>query len=261
VAQQRHWLEHVLDLIFGCIASSPGCCFCSQLHRWEENGVPRGYIVPNPRWRQLVRGFQRNRVLHDYEPCLDHPVVAAAVAALTQELLVLLSQYPAVEHWFLSKHPERYEERFPRELLDHPQCNFGVSIESQAQMYRLETLSQVAPRRMFVSAQPLLGPLAFPPPLLRRLEWVILGVECGPERQRRRAHPDWFNNIKLQCRRAEIDVFTLTAPTKSGGIQRMFHRLGEDSHDRKERRVARQQRRALKFGATRECDYAPYKAA
>ena len=70
-----------------------------------------------------------------------------------------------------------------------------MSIETARQLDRAETLSEIPAALRFLSAEPLLGPLADGD--LWRFDWVIVGGESGP-----RARPmelQWAREIRDTC--------------------------------------------------------------
>lgn len=104
------------------------------------------------------------------------------------------------------------EQRQPRWRLPLPNVWLGVTAEDQATANeRIPLLLRTPAVKRFLSAEPLLGPLAIHRYLPHRvhdsyhgewrmrqgLDWVIAGGESGPGA--RPSHPDWFRSLRDQC--------------------------------------------------------------
>jgi protein gp37 len=77
----------------------------------------------------------------------------------------------------LTKHPKRMIE-IARKLSDWPTNVWaGVSVESQAWVWRIDVLKELPAKIKFLSCEPLLGPLNL---VLDNLQWIIVGGESGP---------------------------------------------------------------------------------
>lgn len=112
----------------------------------------------------------------------------------------------------LTKRPERIAANLPPDWGDgYSNVWLGVSAETQKYAdLRIPILLDIPARVRFISAEPLLGPLALRPPddfsdnghgrawLGRgRIDWVITGGESDADP--RVADPDWFRIIRDQC--------------------------------------------------------------
>lgn len=109
-----------------------------------------------------------------------------------------------------------------------PNVWLGVSVEDQETAdARIPLLLQTPAAIRFVSYEPALGPVDFRKFLPRRmsldeipgsalndgctdmwtigLDWIIAGGESGPGA--RPPHPDWFRQVKEQCRAASVPFF------------------------------------------------------
>lgn len=79
----------------------------------------------------------------------------------------------------------------------------GVSVEDQANKYRIDLLRPTPAAVRFLSIEPLLediGQLN-----LTGIHWVIVGGESGPGA--RPIHPDWVASIRDQCQAASVPFF------------------------------------------------------
>ena len=82
----------------------------------------------------------------------------------------------------LTKRPQRMARYVARRYGDgNPPANvwFGTSVERQDYTWRLDHLSRMRGRVLFVSAEPLLGALDLRD-WLSGIDWIIVGGESGP---------------------------------------------------------------------------------
>lgn len=84
-----------------------------------------------------------------------------------------------------------------------PNIWFGVSVESERFLHRVDTLRDTSAAVRFLSLEPLLGPL--PTLDLRYIDWVIVGGESGPGA--RPMSVNWVVDIRDQCARADVPFF------------------------------------------------------
>lgn len=115
----------------------------------------------------------------------------------------------------LTKRPER-ALRLADRLRWTPNIWLGVSVENMTVAHRVGTLRRIPAAVRFVSAEPLLGPLAGLD--LAGMHWVIGGGESGP--RFRGPDPEWAYQLRDQCLHLGIAFFWKQwggATPKSGG--------------------------------------------
>lgn len=157
----------------------------------------------------------------------DHPPQAEELDEWRRDLWALIEATPNLFWLLLTKRPENIAEMLPdRWALWFPQnIGFGISAENQEMLVeRWATLEANThyhqPRLLFLSAEPLIGPVDLAPILAkpaweientglgnpiwwkRPPDWVIAGGESGPNA--RPCHPQWVEKIRDQCREAGI---------------------------------------------------------
>lgn len=81
----------------------------------------------------------------------------------------------------------------------------GVSVETQAYIWRIRDLQQVPAKIRFLSVEPLLEPVDLDNSLLEGIHWVIVGGESGPGA--RPMKPEWVYAIREQCRSHGVKFF------------------------------------------------------
>lgn len=83
-----------------------------------------------------------------------------------------------------------------------PHVWLGVSVESQDQVHRIDTLRHVPAGVRWISAEPLLGPLSLN---LDGIDWVVVGGES--KKGARPVDVEWILDIIAQCRAQGVAVF------------------------------------------------------
>ena len=109
---------------------------------------------------------------------------------------------PQHTYQLLTKRPLRLA-RMAARLPWPPNVWVGVSVEDAAQLWRLDRLRQVPAAVRFLSAEPLLGPLA--ELNFSGIDWLIAGGESGPGA--RPMDPSWVEDLERQCRVAGVAFF------------------------------------------------------
>jgi protein gp37 len=218
------WTQATWNPISGCTKVSPGCAYCyAERITLRMGGKPfvegRTEIRPRPerldwplKWKQpkLIFTCSMTDLFHEKVP----------FRFLTSVMEVMQK---AKWHTFqlLTKRPERMQEFFKK--YGDPPANawLGTSVENQYWAdRRLPVLTQMrgAPV-LFVSCEPLLGPLDLRPWLAHGLTWVIVGGEsAGPEGRRlvektpegwmpKPGPLEWSRWIRDQCKESGAHFF------------------------------------------------------
>jgi protein gp37 len=108
----------------------------------------------------------------------------------------VMARTPQHTYQILTKRPDRMA-RFSERLPLLPNVWLGTSIEDQARVAgRLRNLCFTHAAVIFISAEPLLGPIDFGP-ALHLVDWVIAGGESGPSA--RPCEEVWLRSIREQC--------------------------------------------------------------
>jgi protein gp37 len=119
----------------------------------------------------------------------------------------LVENTPDLDWLLLTKRPENIRSMLP--VVGPPKniwlgCSVSDQETANAAIPHLLKCRQLSPV-LFISAEPLLGPLDLMP-WLHDLDWVIVGGESGPKA--RLCDPHWVYSIIRQCRSPGRPVFT-----------------------------------------------------
>ena len=201
------WTESTWNPLSGCTKISPGCKHC-----YAERMARRLQAMGQPHY---INGF----TLTLHEEALELPLrwkkpqtifvnsmsdmfhVKVPVKFILKAFDVMQRAY---WHRFqvLTKRAERLailSEQLP--WADN--IWMGVSVESEQQIHRIESLRETQAAVKFLSLEPLIGPLDHL--RLDGIDWVIVGGESGPGA--RPMNADWVLSIRDQCLSAEVPFF------------------------------------------------------
>lgn len=246
------WTDHTFNPWVGCTKISPACDHC-YAEGWAKRtggaalwqGERRRTSVAN--WRQPIKWNQaaaiagtRMRVFcASLADVFDNQVPEEWRA----DLWALIYSTPHLDWQLLTKRPQNIANMLPAGWGDGwGNVLLGTTVEDMRQAaLRLPHLLGVRCETLFVSNEPLLGPLDYtridvgkglvlnaltgfytfvqpcgireaadrmsrvPTPVGQRIGWVIAGGESGPGA--RPMHPDWARSLRDQCQAAGVPFF------------------------------------------------------
>jgi protein gp37 len=111
----------------------------------------------------------------------------------------LIDETPNLDWLLLTKRPDQVSDLIPWEDSWPHNVWLGTTVETQRWAERrLPFLLQHRASVLFLSCEPLLGPIDLTPWFNRpSIEWVIAGGESG--HRARPMNPDWVRNLRDQC--------------------------------------------------------------
>jgi protein gp37 len=246
------WTEHTFNPWWGCARVSPACknCYADGLARryghelWRRKGPRR--MLSDANWAKPLkwnRDAERAGV-----PAMvfcasmadvfeDHPQVVEP----RKRLWDLIDRTPWLRWQLLTKRPENIADMAPWGVWWPEHVWIGTSVEDQRRANeRIPILTQVPAAVLFLSCEPLLGPVDLNRWLCPKvavctcarpdvggysahepycgdepseINWVISGGESGPKA--RATHPDWLRSLRDQC--------------VGAGVPHLFKQFGEYS--------------------------------
>jgi protein gp37 len=210
------WTESTWNPTTGCDKISPGCTHCYAerfAERWRGiSGHPYEQGFDLKIWNDRLRiplTWKKSRLIFvNSMSDLFHSDVP-------DEFISKVFSIMEEAHWHqfqvLTKRPERMLEITQSIGKIPPNIWLGVSVESQAWAWRVDTLRKVPAHVRFLSCEPLLGPLKLS---LEEIHWVIVGGESGYGARPMKA--EWVRGIKDQCLQASVPFFF----KQWGGVQK-----------------------------------------
>jgi len=236
------WWTKSWNLITGCTKCSPACanCYAEVLHTQRHKALLAGkkmapcYSTPfamvrfHPErltdplhWRKPQMIFVGNMgdVFHEgvKDEWLDR--LFAVMVLCPQHTFMLLTKRPERMQRFVSGMDTAHLAWMLNKDLSEAQIQanphpwllrnvlHGTTVWDQASMDETakHMLKMPGGARLFLSIEPMLGPVVIPPDLLKLLGWVICGGETGAKA--RPMHPDWPRSLRDQCTSAGVPFF------------------------------------------------------
>lgn len=212
---------------WGCVKVSEGCknCYAERdSNRWGFDiwGPQAGRrFFGEAHWHKPLTWNRKAEALGE-----QHRVFCASMCDLfeihpdtgvnrkmdqeRERLWGLIEGTPNLIWMLLTKRPENVTGIWPWDVVDLPSNVWlGTSIESNG-IYgygRVFDLLSVHPRPsvLFLSIEPLIGPVDIGLTAAKLIDWVIVGGESGPNA--RPMHPDWARKLLSDCQRAKVPFF------------------------------------------------------
>jgi protein gp37 len=201
------WTEMTWNPVTGCVKVSQGCKHCyaermaSRLRamgssRYKDGFVPTLHedLVDTPRkWRKSRTIFVNS---------MSDLFQEAVPLEFVQRVFKTMNECPQHVFQILTKRGDRLAEFAPF-LRWSENIWMGVSVEDERVLDRIDRLREVPAHVLFLSCEPLIGPLNNLN--LDGIDWVIVGGESGPgARDMQRA---WVTSIRKQCKTAGAKFF------------------------------------------------------
>ncbi|MFI5726794.1 DUF5131 family protein [Streptomyces cyaneofuscatus] len=210
------WTEATWNPTTGCDRVSFGCDNCYALAlakrlkamgaaKYQNDGDPRtsgpGFDVTlHPDSLDIPYGWKAPRVV--FVNSMSDLFHARVPLDFVRQVFKVMADTPQHTYQVLTKRARRLRQIAPK--LDWPaNLWMGVSVESEAELPRIDDLRQVPAAVRFLSCEPLLGPL--PGLGLDGIHWVIAGGESGPNH--RMLDEAWVTQIRDTCQKADVAFF------------------------------------------------------
>jgi protein gp37 len=201
------WTDATWNPVTGCTQVSPGCDHCYALAFAERfRGVPnhpyeQGFDLRlwTERLELPLRWKKPRRIFVNSMSDLFHADVPEDFIRAVFDTMVLADWHI---YQVLTKRPQRLA-RMADSLPWPDHIWAGVSVESNAYVWRADFLRRVPSTVRFISAEPLLGPIDELD--LDGIHWVITGGESGPSH--RRCDPGWVREARDHCVSAKVAYF------------------------------------------------------
>ena len=186
---------------------NPGGCGCSKgCHLcWGRGECAERLHEPAARQKRTTIGVQFTGELFDPErPFWHTTAILGAARRAPRHTYVFLTQQPHGMARYLAA-----ETEFSR-----PNWFAGITARDQGQLDAGMKALERIPHKIWISAEPLAGPLDFKP-YMNRIWGVIIGTNNNADAIQ--AQPEWIASITRQCERAGICVFVKQIRTADTG--------------------------------------------
>jgi protein gp37 len=210
------WTEATWNPITGCDRVSPGCDNCYALTlakrlkamgnaKYQADGDSRtsgpGFAVTeHPDVLSLPFRWVAPRIV--FVNSMSDMFHAKVSTNFIKAVFKVMAETPRHTYQLLTKRPIR-AVRLADELPWPSNVWLGVSVETTAQLWRVDELRKVPAAIRFISAEPLLGSLDALS--LEGISWLIAGGESG--KGHRPMHPEWARELRDRCHHAGVPFF------------------------------------------------------
>ena len=206
------WASTTWNPITGCTPVSEGCQHCyarrmaKRLQAMGAKGYEDGFkVTPHPeRLDEPLHWRKPRRIFVCSMGDLFHEDVLGEFVAQVFDIM----QY-AQHHTYLvlTKRPGNLAMYFQWHLPLWRRWHiwYGTTAENQKRAYeRIPVLTDIPCAHLWVSLEPLLGPVDLRP-WLHKLGWVVVGGESGP--RYRPMHIDWVRDVRDKCVDAGVPFY------------------------------------------------------
>jgi protein gp37 len=214
------WTEATWNPVTGCDQVSPGCAHCyakTFAERWK--GIPGhpyeqgfGLRMWPERLEQPIKWKRPRMIFVNSMSDLFHEDIPIS---FIREVFEVMARADHHTFQILTKRHERLVELAP-DLAWTPNIWMGVSIENRRFVHRADYLREVDSAVRFISAEPLLGPLAGLD--LAGIDWLIAGGESG--HKCRPVQAEWIRDLRDRSEQDDVAFFFKQwggRTSKSGG--------------------------------------------
>ncbi|MEH2023068.1 DUF5131 family protein [Nostoc sp.] len=216
VSSTIEWTEATWNPTTGCHKISPGCknCYAERFaERWRGvAGHPyeQGFDVKT--WHERLKmplSWKKPRLI--FVNSMSDLFLDDISEEFIKDVFNVMEKASWHQFQVLTKRPQRMLEIANGIKEWPPNVWAGVSIESQAWVWRSEILKEIPAKIRFLSCEPLLGSLKLS---LDELHWIIVGGESGVGA--RPMNIEWVRDIREQCIQANVPFFF----KQWGGVQK-----------------------------------------
>ncbi|MFE5584946.1 DUF5131 family protein [Kitasatospora sp. NPDC056531] len=210
------WTEATWNPTTGCDRVSAGCGNCYALAlakrlkamgaaKYQTDGDPRtsgpGFgLALHPDALSVPYGWRGPRTV--FVNSMSDLFHAKVPLDFVRRVFAVMADTPQHTYQVLTKRARRLR-RVADRLEWPPNVWVGVSVESSAELDRVDDLRTVPAAVRFLSCEPLLGPLDRLD--LQGIDWVIVGGESGPGH--RPMEESWALDVRDACLRDNVAFF------------------------------------------------------
>lgn len=239
------WTDATYNVARGCTIVSAGCAYCYMMRdgdRWGYNGheVQKTKSVFNMplKYKKTESDVWPGKPLIFTSSLTDF--FHEGIDSFRDEAWEIIRKCPHLTFQILTKRPERIKQCLPNDWEDgYDNVWLGISIESEAYLHRIETLSKIPCKTRFISAEPLLSHIDFNFMSTElghhSIHWVIIGGESGNGTKPkdtsvkygyRECDIEWIESIIGQCQLSGIPVFVKQLGTHLAKTMKLKSRTG-----------------------------------
>ncbi len=226
MAEKSHiqWTDMTWNPWHGCHKVSPGCKFCYMYRDKDRYNQDPTTVLRSKSNFEAPKKIKEPRKIFT---CSWSDWFIPEADAWRPEAWDVIRQTPHHTYQILTKRPERINDHLPHDFEKLENVWLGVSIESQAQVNRLDYIMDL-PCVKIVSFEPLIGEIQWDE-RMNALDWVIIGGESGNEEGKYRYRPmelHWVDKLIVGARNNKVACFVKQLGTHQAKLKRLKDRHG-----------------------------------
>lgn len=203
------WTDYTWNPTHGCSRVSAGCdnCYAETISRqhghtdkpWTPANASANVTVKPDKLEEPYAVTEPSHIFVNSMSDLFH---AEIPDEFIEEVFGVMRNCPEHVFQILTKRPGRaahMEVQWP------PNVWVGTSVENRDVTERLDLLRSCDANTLFVSFEPLIGPVGEVD--LTGYDWAIVGGESGPDDVRREMEHEWAADIYHQCQAQDVAFF------------------------------------------------------
>jgi protein gp37 len=205
------WTDETWNPVHGCSKVSAGCqnCYAERISFHQYGHTDKPWTNENAEENVTEKPSKL-----DYPSTLDEPkrIFVNSMSDLfhsqvsdefIREVFRVMRNHPEHVFQILTKRPGRAAHM---DIQWPPNVWMGTSVEDDRVLERLDLLRDCDADVLFVSFEPLIGPLGEEPDL-SGYDWAIVGGESGSNDERREMAHEWVWPIRRACMKKDVAFF------------------------------------------------------
>lgn len=203
------WTDYTWNPTHGCSRASAGCenCYAERIsrqyqhteHPWTNQYADQNVSI---RPEKLDEPYSIDEPATCFVNSMSDLFHSAIPEEFIQKVIAVMRNCPHIVFQILTKRPGRAAHM----AIDWPpNVWLGTSVEDDRVVERLDLLRDCDAETLFVSFEPLIGPVGDID--LAGYQWAIVGGESGPDDVRREMDHAWARDIYRQCQQQDVSFY------------------------------------------------------
>lgn len=224
------WTDHTWNPWHGCVKVSDGCKYCYMYRDKERYGQDPTKVIRSAKSTFNKPMFWKDPTL--VFTCSWSDFFIEDADQWRKDAWDIIKATPHLTYQILTKRPERILECLPDDWgVGYDNVWIGVSCENQEMFdLRVPILKTIPAKVLFISFEPLIGPIEISGADISGIGWAIVGGESGNENGKykyRKCEISWISSILTMCVMYNVPVFMKQMGTYLAKEMKMKDRAGD----------------------------------
>ncbi|MCD7892254.1 MAG: phage Gp37/Gp68 family protein [Erysipelotrichaceae bacterium] len=201
------WTDISWNPVTGCTKVSNGCQNCyaermaNRLKSMKTDKYKNGFkVTMHPKVLNEIDKYKSNKKI--FVCSMSDLFHKEVTDEFIFDIFNVMNNHPQHTFQILTKRPERVL-KLNKSLNWTSNIWFGITVEDQTAVYKIDYLKNIDAKLKFLSCEPLLSSLKDID--LNDVDWVIVGGESGPKC--RECKEEWVLELKDKCNKNDIPFF------------------------------------------------------